>query len=158
MKRTIWTNQDYDEWVKAMVADGEDEDELTYERYHDDCDVFLGDERCNLDVEVDGVIVVFASLGLWNGRRNGFGFVGSNVKDILFSDCDYCTWYCDRYNVLFDGVHHDGSNHYLYRVAPNRYAAERLQERVIRGDLTREQFMRATKSLRPYVSKVYGWG
>jgi hypothetical protein len=157
-KRIIWSNQEFDEWEKSMLADGEDEDTLTYERYYNDCEIDFGDERMNLDVDVEGVIVCFASLGLWNGRVNGAKVVGTNVRDILYdNNCDYLTWYCDKYNVRCDAVHHDGRNHYLYRVVKDRETADRIVDKIAYKDMSEEQFRRATRSLRPYVSKVYGF-
>ena len=152
-KRIIWTNDDYAEWCEAM-AEEITEEEITPEYYGFCCETNLEDERMNLNIEVDGCIVVFASLGLWNGIRKGKAIVGTNVKDILSSNCDYVTWYCDQYNVRCDATHHDGTNHYIYRVAPNREAALRL---INKDNFDEEKFRRATKSLRPYVAKVYGW-
>lgn len=162
--RVIWNNNDYDEWEKSMLIDYPDEAsreeegiEINYERYQEDCDQFLDDERANLNVDVDGVIVCFAVLGLWDGEHNGAGIMGSNVRDILHSECDYIDWYCDRYNVRCDASHHDGTNHYLYRVAKDWEQAERLKHAIAYEGMTEEAFRRATRSLRPYVAKVYGW-
>lgn len=155
-KRIIWTNNDYEEWCDAMKDEITDE-EITPEYYAFCCDINLDDERTNLDVEVDGYIVAFASLGLWNGRVNGGKVIGTNVKDILSSSDDYVTWYCDPYNVRCDTIHHDGNNHILYRVANDRSHADKLVELVAYHGMTEEQFRRTTKSLRPYVAKVYGW-
>jgi hypothetical protein len=156
-RRIIWTNDDYNEWEKAMLADGEEKENITYERYYDDCDINLDDERANLDVEVDGYIVVFGNIGTWRGNVQGAAVIGTNVRDILHSECDYCTWYCDLHNVRFEGAHHDGNNYYLYRVAQSKDAAERLAYKIADGEITEEQFRKATKSLRPYVAKVYGF-
>ena len=162
--RVIWTNNDYSEWEKCMLLDYPDEAsreeeniEISYERYMEDCDQYLYDERDNLDVPVDGVIVCFAVLGLWDGKHNGAKTFGSNVKNILYSNDDYLDWYCDRYNVRCTGVHHDGTNTYLYRVAKSREQAENLVNAIAYDGMTEEQFRKATKSLRPYVAKVYGW-
>jgi len=162
--RVIWTNDDYDEWERCMLIDYPDEAsreeegiEINYERYHEDCDQYLYDERANLNVEVDGVIVCFAVLGLWDGNHNRAKTFGDNVRNILYSDCDYVDWYCDRYNVRCDASHHDGTNHYLYRVAKDREQAERLVDAIAYKDMTEEEFRKATRSLRPYVAKVYGW-
>lgn len=163
--RVIWTNNDYDEWKRCMEEDypnGIDEDgeeiDLSYEHYHEDCDTFLWDERANLDVTVKGVIVCFADLGLWDGHHNGAKTFGDNVKNILSShDCDYLDWYCDRFNVRCTGIHHDGTNTYLYRVAKDKETADDLVNKIAYHDMTAEEFMKATKSLRPYVAKVYGW-
>jgi len=158
-RRVIWSNEDYDEWKKSLIDVGEDEDELTYERYYEDCEVFLDDERSNLNKEVDGYIIAFANLGFWNGRCNGAKLIGDNVKDILNSSygCDDVTFYCDVHNVRFDGSHHDGSHYLLFRVAKDKDAAERLANKIAYHDMTEEEFRKATRSLRPYVAKVYGF-
>lgn len=156
-RRVIWTNNDYDEWRDCCLADGFSEDEVSYDCYYDDCENNLYDERANLDIEVEGVIVAFASLGLWDGRRNGAKVVGTNVRDILSCDCDYMTWYCDPHNVRCDAIHHDGTNQYLYRVAKDRETAVRLVNKIAYEDMTEEAFRKSTRSLRKYVANVYGW-
>ena len=155
-KRIIWTNDDYDEWCEAMKSEVTDE-EITPEYYAFCCDINLQDERTNLDIEVDGYIVAFVNLGLWDGRYNGAKLVGTNVKDILSSNCDYVTWYCDPYNVKCEAIHHDGTNHILYRVAKSKEHAEHLVDAIAYGGMSEESFRRATKSLRPYIAKVYGF-
>ena len=155
-KRVIWSNNDYDEWAEAMANEITDE-EITPEYYSFCCENDLDDERVNLNVEVDGYIVAFASLGLWNGRRNGAKLVGTNVRDILYSNDDYVTWYCDPYNVRAEMIHHDGTNYILYRVANNKEYAEHLVDKIAYGNMSEEEFRKRTKSLRPYVANVYGW-
>jgi hypothetical protein len=162
--RVIWTNDDYDEWERCMLIDYPDEAsreeegiEINYERYHEDCDQYLDDERANLDVEVDGWIVAFGVLGLWDGKHNAACTFGNKVKNILKSECDYLDWYCDRYNVRCRASHHDGTNYYLYRVAKDREQAKRLVDAIAYEGMTEEEFRKATRSLRPYVAKVYGW-
>ena len=155
-KRIIWSNDDYEEWCDAMKSEVTDE-EITPEYYGFCRETDLDDERCNLNVEVDGYIIAFGRLGLWNGIKTGSKIFGTNVKDILYANCDTCTWYCDPYNVRLDASHPDGTNHILYRVAETKAKAERIWEKVVRGDMDEEKFRRATKSLRPYIARVYGW-
>lgn len=162
--RVIWNNNDYDEWEKCMLEDYPDESsreeeniEISYERYMEDRDNDLYDERANLDVPVDGVIVCFADLGLWDGHHQGAKKFGSYVKNILHSNCEFNDWFCDRYNVRCEASHHDGSNSYLYRVAKDEEQANRLVQAIAYEDMTEEEFRKATRSLRPYVAKVYGW-
>lgn len=165
-KRIIWSNdydatreedwkEDFEDWceINGYNADEEDIDEFINETLSN----YLADERANLNKEVDGVIVVFAKLGLWDGTHNGAAIIGVNVKDILRSECDYCDWYCDDYNVRCDASHHDGTNHYLYRVAKDSKTAHNLVEKIAYEGMTEEQFRKATRSLFPYVAKVYGW-
>lgn len=156
---TIWRNDNYEEWLEYAKTSGEyEESEINYDTFADECNIFFNDELDNLDEQVDGVIVAFASLGLWNGRRNGAKIVGDNVKDILKSSCgDYVHFYCDRWNALCEDAHHDGTNYYTYRVAKDRETAERLVNKIAYEGMTREQFMRSTKSLRHYIANTYGW-
>lgn len=163
-ERIIWSNFDifYDEWVEdfkdSCEANGIDENEMDLYEWVDEClSDYLDDERLNLNKEVDGVIVCFADLGFWDGHHQGARTMGTNVKNILHSDCDYTEWYCDRYNVRCTAAHHDGRNSYLYRVAKDRETAERLVNKIAYEDMTEQQFMKATKSLKPYVERVYGW-
>lgn len=156
---TIWRNDNYDEWLEYAKTSGEyEENEINYDTFADECNINFDDELDNLDEQVDGVIVAFASLGLWDGKRNGAKIVGSNVTDILKSSCgDYVNFYCDRWNALCEDAHHDGTNYYTYRVAKDRETAEKLVNKIAYEGMTREQFMRSTKSLRPYIANIYGW-
>ena len=162
MKRNlIWTNDNYDEWLEAMISDmcdEETEEDFDEERYSEDCSIWLDDERSNLNIPIEGCIVCFAVLDLWDGRHNGAKIIGNNVKDILNGSCgDYVTWFCDRYNVRCEDSHHDGTNVYLYRIAKSREQANRLVDKIAYNGMTEEQFRKATRSVRPFVAKVYGW-
>lgn len=165
-KRTIWSNlydatreedwkEDFEDWCEANGLDKEEEDIDDF--INETLSIYLDDERANLNKEVDGVIVCFADLGLWDGHHKGAKIFGTNVKDILYSNWDYTSWYCDRYNVRSTSVHHDGTNHYLYRVAKDKKTAQRLVKKIASGEMTEQQFMKATKSIRSYVARVYGW-
>lgn len=156
--RVIWTNNDYDEWeYYAEKYDDYEKDKINYDTYSEECSLNIDDERANLNVKVDGCIVAFANLGLWDGRHNGGKVIGNNVRKILYSDCDYIDWYCDRYNVRCTATHHDGTNHIVYRVAKSLEDAEKIVDEVAYKGMTEEEFMKKTKSLRPYVAKVYGF-
>ena len=165
-KDVIWSNdfdatreEDWQEAFEEYCEENEfniDEEDIN-DYINETLGLYLQDERMNLDVDVDGVIVAFAELGLWDGNHNGGGIIGNNVSDILSSNCDYVTWYCDRYNCRCSASHHDGTNHYLYRVAKDKYEAEKLVNLIAYGGMTEEQFRKRTKSLRPYIAKVYGW-
>ena len=154
-RKIIWTNDDYDGWCKSMLIDGEED--LSYEAYSNECEIWLDDEHANLNIPLEGYIVAFADLGLWDGHHNGAKAIGRNVRDILSSNCDLVTWFCDRYNVRCEETHHDGNNSIIYRLAKNREHAERIVNKIAYEGMTKEQFMKATKSLKPFIDKVYGW-
>lgn len=122
----------------------------------------LDDERRNLDKEVDGEIVIIADLGLWNGRQTGFGTTRSNnIRDILYSHvngCSECHWYSDGYNIRCDETHHDGTNHYTYRIVREGRDIERLKDKIINGEeITTAMINYYTRSLLPEVKPIYGW-
>lgn len=161
----VWDEELLNEAREAFIEDGYSPDEITDEmligRIYEWNEMSLDDERCNLNIETDGYIVAFADLGFWNGRRKGMKLIGSNVRDIFDSDygCDSHDFYVDPYNVRYNGSHHDGRHHLVFRMVESRYAAERLEEWFCGLDYepTEEEFRKKTRSIRKFVAKVYGW-
>lgn len=81
---------------------------------NDNINISLEDTRMQLrelDVRYDKICVI-ADLGLYNGRQSGYKII--DTDEILYSDCDYATWYVEDGDLKFDGVHHDGNNFYTY--------------------------------------------
>ena len=74
---------------------------------------------------------------------------------------DMCEWYVDKYGDLrADAVHHDGTNHYLYRVYKDNISEaqkDRLKEKIYNGTATRADIARVTRRLGDEIGKVYGW-
>ncbi len=59
-----------------------------------------------------------------------------------------------------DAVHHDGTNHYLYRTYKDGVSdaqIENLKEKIYRGTATRADITRITHRLGDEIGKVYGW-
>ncbi len=126
-----------------------------FERWRENIDEQLGIERdYNLDKNINGTIIRISDYGLWNGRRGGIERVGSNIKNILLSDCDYVTWYGDGKDIRCEASHHDGTNFYLYRIIDDE---EELYNLINNNELTMENLIKITHSLYPYVADVYGW-
>ena len=114
----IWSDYhiDYEDWREQLEEDYPDLSED--ERYRTMLEInagYLDDERSNLDIQLSQPIIVIADLGLWNGRRTGYKEIQSgNIKDCLYSNHDFSTWYVDKLGDLrCDDVHHDGTNHYI---------------------------------------------
>lgn len=133
----IWSNADldYEEWKDWMEEEYPtlSEDERVAMMYEENGH-YLEDERLNLDIQLSQPILVVADLGLWNGRRTGYKEIPSgNIRDCLYSDYDYTTWYVDRNgDFRCDDTHHDGTNHYLYRVYKDNVSQaqkDRLKEK-----------------------------
>ena len=161
MKRIIWTSEtnieDYREFFEEQDITSEDEQ---YECLYEMNRIWLENERMNLDIKLEENIVILADLGLWFGRRDGYKEIGNNISKVLYTNDDYITWYVDRYDMRGDGAHHDGNNHYLYRVWKNGITdtqKENFLSKWASGKATRKDITRYTKSLRPYIANVYGW-
>ena len=123
---------------------------------------YLLDERANLNIQLSQPILVIAQLGLWNGIKPGYREIESgNIKDCLYSNYDFTTWFVDRRGDLrCDDIHHDGTNHYLYRVWRDDVSEtqrDRLKARIYEGIATREDITRVTKRLGDAIGQVYGW-
>ena len=129
---------------------------------YDSINNWLDDERTNLDIELPSEIVIIANLGLWNGRRVGIKTTRhTNIKDILchqLNSMSEIKIYCDRYNLKADEYHHDGTNHYTYRMVRENRDIGGLVDRICRGDKITPQIINYyTESLVDRVNKVYGW-
>lgn len=160
----IWSNYDldYDDWKDDLLDEypelsERERIELMYEINGD----YLDDERNNLDIQLSQPILVVADLGLWYGKRMGYKEIKSgNIRDCLYSNTDYSTWYVDRLGDLCcDAIHHDGANHYLYRVYKDGVSEtqiENLKEKLYRGTATRANITRITRRLGDDIAKVYG--
>lgn len=159
----IWTSAvDIDDWrddLKEQYPDATEE-----ELYQIMCETnadYLEDERVNLNIQLPEAIVCIADLGLWNGRKSGYHIIKSgNIRDCLQSKYEP-TWYVDRYgNLRCDDVHHDGTNHYLYRMwkpGLSESAKESFLWKIYEGKATSADITRYTRRIGDYIGKVYGW-
>ena len=164
-RHIIWSNYglDYEYWRDDLEADYPDlsEDERISLMYEINGD-YLDDERANLNVQLSQPILVVGDLGLWFGRRMGYKEIASgNIRDCLYSNTDYSTWYVDRLGDLrCDAIHHDGTNFYLYRVYKDSASPsqiELLKEKLYRDIATRADITRVTRRLGDDIAQVYGF-
>ena len=167
-KRIIWSNMNInpDDWKEGYKEiaeengwdeDTDDENNL-WNYIYEELDHYIDDERMNLDVTTDGRILVVADLGLWYGRRQGYRILDGNVKNILSADVDYVEWYSDGYNIKATAAHHDGTNYYEYRVIREDRNIQNLLDAIYNGEeITRKKLNYYTRSLEPYVRRVYDW-
>lgn len=171
-RHIIWSNMNLeaDDWrdsykeyleINGLDDDPNDENKL-YEYMVEANDDYLSDERRNLDIQFSQPIIVIGDLGRWNGRVTGYKMIDSgNITDCLYSDTDYTEWYVDKYGDLrANAVHHDGTNHYLYRVFKDGVTdtqIENLQDKIYNGKVTRADITRVTKRLGDEIAEVYGF-
>lgn len=123
---------------------------------------YLSDERTNLNIQLSQPIIIIGDIGRWNGRVMGYKTIDSgNIKDCLYSDTDYTEWYVDKYGDLrADAAHHDGTNHYLYRVfkdTATESQVENLKYKLYKGKATRADITRITRRLGDEIAAVYGF-
>lgn len=163
MKQIIWTSDEFFNDASRIEFQkcqrellGDSEYKVSDEEWNETVYSYLEDERLNLDEEVNGVIIAFADLGLWRGRRQGFQLMGNNIANILHSNYD-AEWYGDTYNIRGIEYHHDGTNYILYRVAKDEETANRIAEKIYMQEINEVQFRKMTHSLYPYIAQIYGW-
>ena len=84
-----------------------------------------------------------------------------NIRDCLYSDTDYSTWYVDKNgDFRCDAIHHDGTNHYLYRTYKDGVSEtqiDNLKEKLYCGTATRKDITRITRRLGDEIANVYGF-
>ena len=71
----IWSNLnlDYEEAIKFTRENYPDEPEdRLLQRYIEENDEMLEDERLNLDIQYAQPIIIIGDLGLWSGRAHGY--------------------------------------------------------------------------------------
>ena len=142
-RHIIWSDisLDLDDWRESLeeLYPGYSDDEL-YDIMVKSNAENLYDERVNLNIQLSQPIIVIGDLGRWNGRVAG---------------------YVDKYGDLrADAVHHDGTNHYLYRVFKDGVTdmqIENLQDKIYNGKATRADITRVTKRLGDDIAGVYGF-
>lgn len=164
----IWTNYNLDpddpvwaDFLEEEYPDVTDEDEQ-WRLIYDMNAEYLEDERVNLNIVLGQPIIAIAYLDLWNGHRWGYRMIESGrISDCLSDSADYCTWYVDDVGDLrCDAMHHDGTNHYLYRVYKDGTTPEQmrnLEDKICRGIATRRDITRVTRKIGPEIKKIYGW-
>ena len=171
-RHIIWSDMslDPDDWkdsykefleINGLDDNPNDENEL-YKWMVETNEDYLSDERTNLNIQLSQPIIIIGDIGRWNGRVMGYKMIDSgNIKDCLYSDTDYTEWYVDKYGDLrADAAHHDGTNHYLYRVfkdTATESQVENLKYKLYTGKATRADITRVTKRLGDEIAAVYGF-
>ena len=150
--------KDTKEFLKELYPDIELTDENIGAQLEEDIHGFFKDELENLNMELDGRILAIADVGTWQGRRQGCKILGHNLNGVLASGigCDEKEVYVGTYGVYAEGYHHDGSNFVEFREIKEDTNYDLLLDKLYKGIATRSDIRRYTKSLRPYVQKIYG--
>ena len=164
-KHIVWSdiNLDLEDWRDSLTEIyGDASEDFLYEKMCESNEMNFYDERANLNIQLPREIIVIADLGLWNGRFSGYKTIKSgNIRDCLCPECDYNEWYVDKKgDFRCRAIHHDGTNHYLYRTFKNGvsdHQIESFKEKLYNGTATRADITRLTHRLGDEIGKVYGW-
>ena len=164
----IFRNDDYCDYEESDYQNYLRENELTEtdlsfdDWVYDQMDCWLDSEKVNLDIPTNQIVCI-EHLHLWNGTGNNYRFCGNNIKSIFdYSIGDYVKFYTDRYNVLCNDMHHDGTNVYTYRELKDNVTEEMFEKAfdnlMNKGQKPTSKWLcRYTKSIKPKVANVYGW-
>ena len=160
-KRILWSNininaEDYKYYDDELDQEVQCDDEFIDDILNNDLDML----RDVLDINVGGAILVIADLGLWFGRRSAYKIIASsNIKDIFYDDnCDLCEWYLEHGNLKATACHHDGTNHYTYRVVKNADNIQSLLDDIYNGvAISNSKLNYYTRSLYKDVVNALGW-
>lgn len=151
---------DIREFLKENYSDEDITDTDILDEIYHDIDITFEDELTNLNKELDGRVLAIASMGLWDGRVTGYKILSNNLNEVVKSSigCDEKHVYCDRYNVLAEGYHHDGRNYVEFReIREDKNIDELLNKIYMNIPITRAEIRKYTKSLRSKVKEVYGF-
>ena len=151
---------DIREFLKENYSDEDITDADILDEIYHDIDITFDAEITNLNKELDGRVLAIASMGLWDGRVTGYKILSNNLNEVVKSSigCDEKHVYCDRYNVLAEGYHHDGRNYVEFReIREDKNIDELLNKIYMNIPITRAEIRKYTKSLRSKVKEVYGF-
>jgi len=158
----IWDNIDsvdfdiQEKYLRDEYPDMSDKELMDIMYDHNNWD--LDDVRNNLkNVKLDGEILAIASLGLWDGRKQGYKLL-KNMDDIFYSDCDYVKWFSDGKDLQSVQHHHDGTNYVMYREVKSGVNIDKLIDSIYNGEtVSNRRLGYYTKSIIPRIAEVYGW-
>lgn len=158
-----------EKWQEAIKEDKELNPE-----FWEDADEYLEMEWCHnenemelemlqnlLNVDLDNPILIIADLGLWDGRKSGYRLIESgSLREILQPSCsgqsEVC-WYFDGEDIKCEEIHHDGTNHYLYREVRNPDEIDRFLAMIYHQlDYSPDTLDRYTKPLAKDIKKILG--
>ena len=172
-KYTIWCDtifmtseemENYARDIREICAEMDEETPEGYamdERIAEDNAMHLDDVRENMEyIDLPESILCIADIGRWNGRVCGYREF-DDLADCMQTSCDYAEWYVDQYgNFRGTGVHHDGTNAYLYRMwkpGLSDEQKENLLYKIYCKKATTADINRYTVRLGDYIGAEYGW-
>lgn len=151
-----------EELEQSLIDSGIEEEDITEEDLNNERafieEQYFEDDCENLNFETDGRIIAIADLGLWNGRVSGYKICDNNLNEILkVGNHDYIRAYQDKDDIRKISVHHDGTNHLLFREIREDRDIDNLLNAIYNGEeISRQKLAYYTKSLNHYVDDIFG--
>lgn len=158
-KRIIWTSEIDFEALESEYAGN-------IEEYCMDQEIYLGDEKMNLDIRTAGDVIALAANGTrypefyGRGTRYGYQELTGNVNSIFRISGDDREFYYDGENVRGTWANHDCFGDVVFRAwrsGISEKARENFLSLFCRGQASYEDMEKVTRSIGPDVAKVYGW-
>lgn len=135
-------------------------EQQVWDQASDEKGYWMDAERDNLDICMDGRVLVIANLGLWNGRRSAYKIINkrniNGVFDAPWQD-SYFELYVEGADVKAKDPHHDGTNYYMFRELREGTNYNVLLNALYDGTATPSMINRYTRALGSRVRDVYGW-
>ena len=109
------------------------------------------------------MILAIAKVGTWQGSRPGYKLLTEKLlSNIMYAGnvdgIAYTTLYYDGHNVRKEVVHHDGTDHIIFREVRPNVNIDKLCERIYNGEyISNSTLNYYTRSLKRYVKNIYGW-
>lgn len=131
-----------------------------WEYIYNDIEYSYNEGLRDLNVDTEGEIIAIASMGLWNGRCSGYAILDkNNLKEILYcGNKDFNHLYYDGFNVYKKAIHHDDTNHIMFREVRPDVDIEKLCDKIYNNEpISKATLNKYTRSLRRYVKQIYGW-
>ena len=168
VKKEDWigSEEDKEEFLReckdiyGSVVDTWTEEDIENEIYKLN-DEYFEAEMTNLDIDIPETIVVFGTLGLWDGVKHGLKVCNKNIADaiksIISDDYNDFEILVDENNDLIcKDYHHDGTNHFLFRKVNFDVDVDKLEEDFVFTNDPDKLIDKKTKSLHPDLKKIYG--
>lgn len=150
---------------EVKISREEYEKTITEEELFDECyfmeRTWFENMRGNLaSVDEHCGLIAIADLGRWNGRCGGYKEV-KNLKDVMYTSCDYERVYVDSNGDLRkEESHHDGSNSILYRYWKEGLTEEQRENfmsKIYNGSCTQKDITRYTRKAGLGIANAFGW-
>ena len=162
----VYENEaDYEEaYIDYINSNSVNPDDYPIDEFmRDEAEFRFEAEQSNLNIEIPEGIIQIADLGLWDGRRSGYGrYEPSNIKECLkFPNGGYGRIYVKNNDLIMTEAHHDGTNIYRFRKwKPTTTANQKNKLRLAlwSNDPKADDYIkRFTTGLGKDIGKVYGW-